>query len=175
MFLRLHGEIYELVYFQHVKPGKGGAFVRTKLKSIETGNVKEVTFRAGESIEPVYYENRAASFLYAQGNTYVFMDKESYEQIEVDEAAVAEIKNFLKEGEDANLVFADRKLLKIEPPRFMVLEVKQTDPGLRGDTVSGGSKPATLETGWVIQVPLFIKTGDKVKVDTRDRKYIERV
>lgn len=175
MFLRHEGEIFELVYFQHVKPGKGGAFVRTKLKSFTRGNVKEVTFRAGESIESVYFEARKANFLYEQGGLYVFMDEKTYEQVELPEPRVAPVRNYLKEGESFELLYADGKLQRVEAPPFMVLEVVETDPGLKGDTASGGNKPAKLETGAVVQVPLFVKVRDRIKIDTREQKYIERV
>lgn len=174
MFLKWEGEIYELVYFQHVKPGKGGAFVRTRLKSLRTGNIREVTFRAGESIEPVYFEERRATFLYEQNGLYCFMDQETYEQTEVSENFLGTAKAFLKEGEAYHFIYCDGKLVQIRPPAFMTLEVKDTDPGVKGDTASGGTKPATLETGAVVQVPLFVQIGDKVKVDTRTLTYIER-
>lgn len=175
MCLKVDGAIYELVYFQHVKPGKGGAFVRTRLKHIEKGNVLEKTFRAGETIEAVRVEDRKGQFLYQQGTTYCFMDSHTYEQMELEEERVAEIAPYLKEGQEVYLVYADEKFSRVKLPPFVELQVAQTDPGLKGDTAAGGSKPAKLETGAVIQVPLFIQPGDLLKIDTRTGSYIERV
>lgn len=173
--LKIDGAIYELVYFQHVKPGKGGAFVRTKLKHVEKGSVLEKTFRAGEAIEAVRVEDRKGQFLYQQGTTYCFMDSNTYEQVEMGEESVAEIVSYLKEGQEVYLVYADEKFSQVKLPPFVELQVETTDPGLKGDTVSGGTKPARLESGATIQVPLFIQPGDVLKIDTRTGSYIERV
>ncbi len=169
-----NGEPWLIVEFQHVKPGKGGAFVRTKLKNLITNRVLEETFRSGEKFPEPDLEHKQMQYLYAD-DLYHFMDQESYEQVDFDEDYVAQVRKYLKEGEIYDTLIFKGKPISVEPPTFMVLQVKETVPGVKGDTVQGGNKPATLETGVVVSVPLFINEGDKVKIDTRDDKYIERV
>lgn len=174
--MRLDGEIFQIIEFQHVKPGKGGAFVRTKLKKLKTGNVIEKTFRSGEKVEPVYVEKVQFQFLFRQGTELTLMDLDSYEQIPVEESIIGDSAKFLKEEMEVTALVADGEVLGYEIPNFVELEITQTDPGFKGDTVSGSStKPATLESGAVIGVPYHIKEGDVVKVDTRSGTYLERV
>jgi len=175
MVLKIDGELYAVLFYQHHKPGKGGAVVRTKLRNIKKDTVVEKTFKAGEPLEDVMVETREMQLLYEEGDNYVFMDLESYEQYHVSKEIVGEAKKYLKNEMVCNISIHEGEIILIEPPMFVDLVVVETDPGLRGDTVSGGSKPATLETGAVIQVPLFVGIGEKVRVDTRDDRYIERV
>jgi len=169
-------EIYTIVDFQHVKPGKGGAFVRTKLKGVENDKNIEKTYRSGENVESVRIESHSYQFLYADGDLYFFMHQDTYEQIPLEKSRV-EKPEFITEGETCTLIVNvdNDKVLYAEPPAHIVSKVEQTDPGLRGDTAQGGSKPATIASGAVVQVPLFINTGDEIKVDTRTGDYIERV
>ncbi len=169
------GKMWVIVEFQHVKPGKGGAFVRTKLKELKTGRVVDVTFRAGEKVDDVRVETKALQYLYADGNTYHFMDTETYEQFELDAGFVGEAAKWLKENDEVQVLIADGTMIGVEPPMFVELAVTETEPGFKGDTVQGGSKPATLETGAVVQVPMFVNVGDVIKVDTRDGRYVTRV
>jgi elongation factor P len=173
--IQLDGEVYAIVEFQHVKPGKGGAFVRTRLRSLRTGAALEKTFRAGERMEPAYLERRTIQFLYRAGDDYVFMDTETYDQSSLGADQLGDKAEYLKEGIEVSIVSHDGRLLGIDLPDTVELRVTQTDPGLRGDTASGGSKPATLETGAVVQVPLFVNQGDLIRVDTRSHQYLERV
>jgi elongation factor P len=173
--IELDSEPFIIVDFQHVKPGKGGAFVRTKLKSLRSGRVLERTFRSGEVVETPDLEEREVQFLYGQDGQYCFMDTSSYEQIFLDEGAVGDAAQWLQENLPVRLVFHHGKPLSIDLPITVNLRIVRTDPGVRGDTASGGSKPATLETGAVVQVPLFLGEGDVVKVDTRSGDYLERV
>jgi elongation factor P len=173
--IKIDGELYKVIWFQHHKPGKGGAVVRTKLKNLLRDAVVEKTFRAGEDLEDVMIETRPAQLLYQEGTDYVFMDTETYEQFHVPEEVVDEAKKYLKNEMVCDLSFYDGQVISVEPPMFVELVIVETDPGVRGDTVSGGSKPATLETGAVVQVPLFVQVGEKIRVDTRDDRYIERV
>jgi len=163
-----------VVEFQHVKPGKGGAFVRTRLKNLITGRILEETFRSGEKFSEPDLENKQMQYLYAD-ELYHFMDQESFEQVSFNDQQVESVKKYLKDSEVYNILLFKNKPIMIEPPLFLELKVKQTIPGVKGDTAQGGSKPATLETGLVVQVPLFVNEGDKVKIDTREDKYIERV
>jgi len=163
-----------IVDFQHVKPGKGGAFVRTKLKELKSGRVVDITFRAGEKLEDVRLEQKNLQYLYTDGDSYHFMDTESYDQFSLSAEFVGEAANWLKENEEATVHIAGGEMIGVEAPMFVDLEVTETDPGFKGDTVQGGTKPATLETGAVVQVPMFINTGDKIRVDTRDGKYMTR-
>lgn len=172
--IELNGEIYSIVDFQHVKPGKGGAFVRTKLKNVKTGLVLDKTFRAGEKMEQAIIDRKTMQYLYNDGNDYCFMNKENYEQISLSKEQISEITDLLKEGNDVDVVFCKGELVGAELPNFMSLKVTKTMPGVKGNTVSGALKPATLETGAIIQVPLFVIEGDVVKIDTREKKYIER-
>ena len=175
MSIILDNEIYLIVEFQHVKPGKGPAFVRTKLRSMKSGGTLEKTFRAGEKMEQAVLERKKMTFLYNQGEEYVFMDGESFDQVEVSAAQIGSGVKYLKDNTEVEICAHNDKILTVELPFFMELEVTQTDPGLRGDTASGGSKPATLETGAVVNVPLFINVGEKIRVDTRTDSYLERV
>jgi len=168
-------DIFTIVEFQHVKPGKGGAFVRTRLKNARTGAVIERTFRAGERMEQARLDRRPMQYLYAQGDEYFLMDTQTYEQISVPGSLIGSPVKYLKDGMEVVVVDHDGTIIGVEVPFFVELEVAETEPGVRGDTASGGSKPATLETGAVIQVPFFINAGDRVKVDTRTDTYLERV
>jgi elongation factor P len=171
----LEGQLMEIVEFQHVKPGKGGAFVRTKFKNILTGRVLEKTFRSGEKMEEARIEERKWQYLYHDGHLYHFMDNETYEQLEVNAAVVGDNAKWLKDNMDVQLVFYKDKPIALEVPTFVEMKVTKSDPGLQGDRASGGNKPATLESGATIQVPLFVNEGDVLKVDTRTGDYIERV
>jgi len=168
-------EIFTIVWFQHHKPGKGGAVMRTKLKNLRTGAVIERTFNAGEKFEQAILDRRTMQYLYQQDDEYVLMDPETFDQVSVHAATFGDAIRYLKDGMDINVIEHNGKILGAEVPFFVELEVAETDPGVRGDTASGGSKPATLETGAVINVPFFINVGDKVKVDTRTDTYLERV
>ncbi len=173
--LRHKDQLWSIVEFQHVKPGKGGAFVRTKLKNIKNGKVVEETFRAGEKVDEVRLERREFQYLYPDGEFLVFMNKETYEQIQLHRDGVGDLLLYLKESETCTMLLQEETPLTVEPPFTVELAVKTTDPGLRGDTAQGGSKPATMETGLVVQVPLFIEEGQVLKIDTRTGKYLGRV
>lgn len=175
LVIMFKGEPWSIVEFQHVKPGKGGAFVRTKLKNVVSGKVVDNTFRAGEKVETVRLEEKEMQFLYQEGNTLHFMDNETYEQTPLDASLAGDMLKFLKEGEVVKVQFHGDKALGLELPFFIEFEVTETEPGVKGDTVSGSGKPATLETGAVIQVPFFVNVGDRVRVDTRTGTYMERV
>jgi elongation factor P len=169
------GTIFKIVEFQHVKPGKGGAFVRTKLRRASDGNVIDRTFRAGEKFRSVRTESRTMQFLYADGTDAHFMDTESFEQIAVTEATVADALRWITPSSEVDVLFIDDQPGDLQLPSAVDLEVSRTDPGLRGDSVSGGgTKPATLETGAVIQVPLFVEPGQRIRVDTRTGEYVAR-
>lgn len=170
------GEPYTVVEFQHVKPGKGGAYMRTKMKNLISGLVHEETFRAEEKLEIPDLEYKEMQFLYEQGGVYHFMDQESYEQVEFTENQLSEVLDFLQEQTTYTVLYFSERPIAVTAPLFMELEVRETPPGVRGDTAQGsGTKPATLETGLVLQVPLFVNEGDIIRVDTRESKYIERV
>jgi elongation factor P len=173
--LVVDGDVYQLKEFQHVKPGKGGAFVRTTLKNVKSGRTLEKTFRAGEKFPRAHLEHKPMQYLYNNGTEYFFMDMESYEQISIPSGDVGSGAKYLKEGTEVAVLTHDGHVLELEVPITMELAVTQTDPGLRGDTATGGSKAATLETGAVIQVPLFVTAGEVVKVDTRTNEYLGRV
>lgn len=176
MVLDIDGQLFQIVYFQHVKPGKGGAFVRSKLKNVKTGAVLDKTWNAGERVNEVRLERRPVQFSYTDGHLYHFMDMETYDDIPIsDEAIGTDQLDYLKEGMECSGLVHDGNVLMIELPFFIELEVVETDPGVRGDTASGGTKPAKLETGAVVQVPLFIEQGQVIKVDRREDKYLERV
>lgn len=176
MGIYLDGHIYTVVEFQHVKPGKGGAFVRTRLKNVKSGSVLEKTFRAGEKVEPCYLEKVKMQYLYKQGNEVVLMDLDSYEQINVPESAFGEAMKYLKEEMEVTANIADGAPIGYEAPNFVELQIIEADPGYKGDTVSGSStKAAKLETGAMIQVPFHLKEGDLVKIDTRTGEYLERI
>jgi elongation factor P len=169
------GKTWVIVEFQHVKPGKGGAFVRTKLKELKSGRVVDITFRAGEKLEDVRLEQKNLQYLYNDGDAYHFMETDTYEQFELQKDFVGEAAKWLKENDMATVQIAGGEMIGVEAPMFVELEVTETDPGFKGDTVQGGNKPATLETDAVVQVPMFINTGDRIRVDTRDGRYITRV
>jgi elongation factor P len=173
--IEVEGEPYAIVEFQHVKPGKGGAFVRTKLKGIKTGSVIDRTFRSGEKFNEPNMEEREMQYLYASGDQYFFMDNQTYEQIAITEEDLGEGKKYLKENMSVKILLYNEKPIGVEVPMFVELKIVKTDPGVRGDTASGGTKPATLETGAVIKVPLYMNEGEIIKVDTRIGEYIERV
>lgn len=173
--IEMEKEPYEIIDFQHVKPGKGGAFVRTKLKSLISGKVIDRTLRAGEKVDTPNIEEKNMQYLYDEGNSFVFMDNETYDQVHIDKEASAESAGFLLENIHVKILYYNGKPVNIEVPNFIDLKIAKTEPGLRGDTVSGATKPATLETGLVISVPLFLNEGDIIKVDTRTKTYIERV
>ncbi|MCL1798252.1 MAG: elongation factor P [Eggerthellaceae bacterium] len=173
--IEYNDKLWTIVEFQHVKPGKGGAFVRTKLRDVRTGRIVDNTFNSGTKFEQVRLENKTMQYLYNDGSTYYFMDNESYEQVDIAAEVVGGAAQWLKENDDATLLYAGEELISIEPQMFVELEVTETDPGFKGDTVQGGTKPATLETGATVQVPMFINTGDKLQVDTRDGRFIKRV
>jgi len=168
------GDIFTIVDFQHVKPGKGGAFVRSKLKNVRTGGVIEKTWRAGERMEQAILERYPMQFSYEQDGEYYFMDPETYEMVPIARAKIGDGVKFLKEGLEVTALSHKDEIINIELPFTIEAVIADTDPGVRGDTASGGSKPATLETGAVIQVPFFINIGDRVKVDTRTAEYLER-
>ena len=168
------GQPYAIVDFQHVRPGKGGAFVRTKLKHMRQGRVIDNTFRAGEKVELVDFEDKHMQYLY-KDDRYNFMDTETFDQISLSAEEVGDARDFLKENTEVDILFIDGSPVTVELPTFMELAIIKTDPGIRGDTASGGSKPATLESGAVVQVPLFLNEGDIVKVDTRSGEYLGRV
>ena len=174
MTLELSEGLFSVVEFQHVKPGKGGAFVRTKLKNVRTGAVIERTFRADERVEQAIVEKREMQFLYRDSGEYVFMDSVSYEQIQVTEAALGDAAQYLKESDSAVLQMFGSEIVGVDLPAAVELTVTKTDPGVQGDRVSGARKPATVETGLELQVPLFVNEGDRIKVDTRSGDYITR-
>ena len=167
--------LWKIVEFLHVKPGKGSAFVRSKLKNIRTGQVVEETFRAGEKIETVRVEARNYNYLYSENSNYIFMDEETFEQVSLSESQVEDVLDFLLENTVTNIAFNGDEPIEVRIPQHMNMTIKTTDPGERGNTSQGGSKPATLETDLTIQVPLFIQVGDVIRVDTKDKRYIERV
>ncbi|MDI6729877.1 MAG: elongation factor P [Thermodesulfovibrionales bacterium] len=169
------GEPCEIIDFQHVKMGRGGAVVRTKLKSLRTGNVLEDTFRSGEKFETPSLEEKEMQYLYEQNDLHYFMDMESYEQIPLTSAQLGDAKKFIKENMTVKILYYKGDPISVEPPMFVELAVADTEPAFKGDTASGGSKPATLETGAVVKVPFHIQIGDVLKIDTRTSEYIEKV
>jgi elongation factor P len=173
--IELDGEPYVIVEFQHVKPGKGGAFVRTKMKSLKSGNVIDRTFRSGEKVDVPELEEKTMQYLYAADKDRVFMDTSSYEQISMSEQQLGDSINYLKENMEIKILYYKGQPINIDVPMFVELAIAKTDPGVRGDTASGGSKPATLETGAVVKVPFYLNEGDVIKVDTRTGTFIERV
>jgi elongation factor P len=174
MTLDLSEGLFSVVEFQHVKPGKGGAFVRTKLKNVRTGAVLERTFRADEKVEQAVIDKREMQYLYRDGPQYVFMDNTSYDQLNVEAPTLGDAARYLKEGDSAVLSMYDSDIVGVDLPAAVELTVSETEPGLQGDRVSGARKPATLETGLVVSVPLFVNTGDRIKVDTRSGEYLTR-
>ena len=175
LIIKFKNDLYSIVEFQHVKPGKGGAFVRSTLKNLRTGRVLENTFRAGEKVEVVRVERRKYQYLYSEGDMLVCMDNETYEQINVSKELFSDGLKFLKESEEVEILFNGSEIISVEIPIFINLKVVETEPGFKGDTATGAMKPAKLETGAQINVPLFINEGDILKVDTRTGEYSERV
>ena len=175
MVLNIDGQLWAVVEFQHVKPGKGGAFVRTKLKNVLSGKVVDKTFNAGTKVDTATVDKRDMQYLYKDGDDFVFMDTSSYDQLHVPTSTVGDMAHFLLENQDAIVAWHEGTALYVELPTSVVLEITYTEPGLQGDRSTGGTKPATVETGAEIAVPLFIVTGEKVKVDTRDGSYLGRV
>lgn len=176
LVLEIDGQLYQITYFQHVKPGKGGAFVRTKLKNVRTGLVLERTFNSGERITDVRLERRPIQFSYADGHFYHFMDQQTFDDILITQDVIGEDQlRYLKEGMECEGLVHNDKVLMVDLPVFVELAVTRTDPGFRGDTATGGTKPATLETGATVQVPLFIEEGQVIRVDRREDKYLTRV
>jgi len=172
--IELDGQVWRVVEFLHVKPGKGSAFVRTKLKSVQSGNVVEKTFRAGESVQQAILEKSNLQHTYVESGDYVFMDMTSFEETRLSSAQIGKGSKYLKEGMEVNVIFHNGKVLEVELPISITLKVTETDPGVKGDTASGGTKPAILETGAQVMVPLFISVGEMIKVDTRNDSYLGR-
>ena len=173
--IEIDGSVYKIVEFQHVKPGKGGAFVRTKLRKIEDGSVQDKTFRAGEKFRPVRTESRKMQYLYDSGEAAVFMDSQDYDQIEIASEVVGDAMKWVLPNDEVDVLFVDERPSDVQVPSAVEMKVTQTDPGVKGDTASGGgSKPATLESGVVVQVPLFIDEGETIRVDTRNGEYVSR-
>jgi len=170
-----NNDIYTIVEFQHVKPGKGGAFVRSKMKNLRTDATIDRTWNAGEKIEQARLDRKVMQFLYSEGADFHLMDMETFEQVTVDRKLIGDKEKYLKENTDVQVIIFKEEIVQVTAPDFMELVITETDPGFRGDTASGGSKPATLETGAVIRVPFFVNQGDKVRVDTRTDTYLERV
>jgi len=172
--IEFEGDIWRVIDFQHVKPGKGAAFVRSKLRNLRTGNINEKTFRAGEKVTRAQIDNKRMQYLYANGDDHVFMDNVSYEQIELPSSQIEDELKFLKENMEVHIIQFKDEILGVELPVTVELEVTETEPGIKGDTASGGSKPATLETGLVVQVPFFVNAGDKLIINTEESEYVSR-
>jgi len=172
--IEVDGEVWSVVEFLHVKPGKGAAFVRTKLKNVKTGNVIERTFKAGERVNRAHVETREMQFLYSSPPEWYFMDTKTYEQVAIHESNLGDAPKYLKENDVILIQFYEGQPIGVELPTFVELKVVETEPGVRGDTAQGGSKPAKVETGLVVQVPLFIEVGDVIRVDTRTGEYLSR-
>ena len=175
MCIEYNGKLWTIVEFQHVKPGKGGAFVRTKLRDVRTGRIVDNTFNAGTKFDSVRMETKKMQYLYNDGSDFNFMDNTTYEQLALGADVVGDVAKWLKENDEVSMLYAGDELIGVEPQMFVELEVAETDPGFKGDTVQGGTKPATLETGAVIQVPMYVEPGDVLQVDTRDGRFIKRV
>ncbi len=172
--IELDGEVWQVMEFQHVKPGKGAAFVRSKLRNLRNGNIQERTFRAGEKVPRAHVETRQMQYLYESGGEYTFMDNETYEQVSLPRERLEREVKFLKENMNVNLVIYKGDTIGVQLPNTVELEVVETEPGIKGDTATGGSKPAKLETGLVVQVPLFVQEGDRLIIDTRSGEYVSR-
>ncbi|RDV37960.1 elongation factor P [Bradymonadaceae bacterium TMQ3] len=173
--IEIDGEPYVIIDCQHVKPGKGVAFVKTRIKSLISGRVLDQNYRSGDKVEAPNLESRTMQYLYPEDTFYVFMDTSTYEQIRLSKDAVEDVLPYLKDNLEVDVLFHNNKPISVEPPTFLVLEVTQTDPGFKGDTAQGATKPATLETGLTVQVPLYMEIGQMVKVDTRTGEFVERV
>ncbi|EOR21663.1 elongation factor P [Cytobacillus oceanisediminis] len=172
--IEVDGGIWRVLDFQHVKPGKGAAFVRSKLKNLRTGAVQEKTFRAGEKVAKAQIDNRKMQYLYANGDQHVFMDVESYDQIELSDSVIEYELKFLKENMEVHIMMYQSETLGVELPNTVVLEVAETEPGIKGDTASGGTKPAVMETGLTVQVPFFVNQGDRLIINTTEASYVSR-
>ena len=175
MGLKINGKYYTIVEFQHVKPGKGGAFVRYKIRDLKSGRVIDQTCNAGTKFENVQLITKEMQYLYNDGDSFYFMDNETYEQIPVPADFIGDSVKWFKENDNCQLLYADTELLGVQPPMFIEVEITETEPGFKGDTVQSGTKPAVVETGATVQVPMFVNVGDRIKVDTREAKYISRV
>ena len=173
--IELEGNVYRVDDFQHVKPGKGAAFIRTKLKNVKTGGVVEKTFRPTEDVEKAHIDRSAKQYLYNDGDLYYFMDSETYDQIALSAADIGDTLKFVKENESVTMLSHNGSVFAVEPPMFVELEITETEPGFKGDTATGATKPATVETGAVVYVPLFVEQGDVIKIDTRSGEYLSRV
>ena len=173
--IEYEGNVYQVIEFQHVKPGKGAAFVRTKLKNIKSGGVVEKTFRPTEKCPQAHIERKEMQYLYSDGDLYHFMDVETYDQIALSEDQVGETLKFVKENEMVKILSHNNEVFAMEPPLFVELEITETEPGFKGDTSTGATKPATVETGALVYVPLFVEIGDVIKIDTRPGEYLSRV
>ena len=173
--LKINDKYYTIVEFQHVKPGKGGAFVRYKIRDLRSGRVIDQTCNAGTKFENVPLLTKEMQYLYNDGESFYFMDNETYDQVAVPADFIGEKSVWFKENDNAQLLYADTELLGVEPPMFIEAEITETDPGFKGDTVQGGTKPATIETGATLQVPMYLNQGERIKVDTRDGKFVSRV
>jgi elongation factor P len=173
--IEIDGNVFKILEFQHVKPGKGGAFVRTKLRKLDDGSVQDKTFRAGEKFRPVHTESRKMQYLYDSGEAAVFMDSQDYEQIEIPSGVVGEAMQWVLPNDEVDVLFVDERPSDVQVPSAIEMKVTQTEPGVKGDTASGGgNKAATLESGVVVQVPLFIEEGESIRVDTRNGEYVSR-
>ena len=173
--IEYEGNVYQVIEFQHVKPGKGAAFVRTKLRNIKNGGVVEKTFRPTEKCPQAHIDRADMQYLYSDGDLYYFMDVETYDQIALNEEAIGDALKFVKENEMVKMLSHNGEVFSVEPPLFVELEITDTEPGFKGDTATGATKPATVETGAQVNVPLFVNTGDKIKIDTRTGEYLSRV
>ncbi len=173
--IEVEGNIYQIIEFQHVKPGKGAAFVRTKLKNIKSGGVVEKTFRPTEKCPKAHIDRKDMEYLYKDGDIYNFMDTETYEQVALNSDQVGDALKFVKENETCKICSHNGEVFAIEPPLFVELEITETEPGFKGDTATGATKPATVETGALVYVPLFVEQGEKIKIDTRTGEYLSRV
>ena len=172
--IEIDGQLCNIVDFQHVKPGKGSAFVRTKLKNIITGSITETTFSPGDKFTRAHIESKDMQYLYSDGELYYFMDNETYEQIPINHDLIEEALPFIRENDQVQMKFHEGRAFSVEPQNFVILEVTDTEPGVRGDTATNVTKPATVETGYVVTVPAFVNVGDKVRIDTRTGEYMER-
>ncbi|MCP3025716.1 elongation factor P [Halobacillus sp. A5] len=172
--IEVDGGIWQVVEFQHVKPGKGAAFVRSKLRNLRNGNIQEKTFRAGEKVEKAHIENRKMQYLYGSSDMHAFMDTETYEQVELPTAQISDKLNYLIENMEVQIQSYEAETIGVELPNNVELKVVETEPGIKGDTASGGTKPATLETGLIVQVPFFINEGEVLVINTSDGKYVSR-
>ncbi len=172
--IELDGSVWRVVEFLHVKPGKGSAFVRTKLKNVQSGNVVERTFRAGETVPQANLEKRTMQHTYKEGEEYIFMDMETYEETRITSERLGDRVKYIKEEMEVSVLFWDGQVLEVDLPTSVILEITETDPGVKGDTATGGTKPAIVETGAQVMVPLFISVGERIKVDTRDGSYLGR-